>query len=93
MVEPIAREYGIGEMVLFGSYARGDATRSSDIDLLITNRGSLHGMFELAGLHYDLEERLRLNVDLLTVGSLDDEFLSRIADEEVVIYAANSPAA
>jgi hypothetical protein len=29
---PVAREYGVDSMGLFGSYARGEATGSSDID-------------------------------------------------------------
>ncbi|MBQ7564934.1 MAG: nucleotidyltransferase domain-containing protein [Lachnospiraceae bacterium] len=34
-VEPIAKEYGVKRVFLFGSYAKGTATESSDVDLLI----------------------------------------------------------
>lgn len=34
-VRPIAERYGVGKIYLFGSYARGEATEESDIDLLV----------------------------------------------------------
>lgn len=36
IVAPIAERYGTGPIQVFGSYARGEATPESDIDLLIT---------------------------------------------------------
>ena len=35
-VKPIAEKYGIDKVWLFGSYARGEATEKSDVDLLIS---------------------------------------------------------
>ena len=35
IIGPIAKSYGIKRIYLFGSYAKGTATRNSDIDLLI----------------------------------------------------------
>ncbi|MDR0303918.1 MAG: nucleotidyltransferase domain-containing protein [Chitinispirillales bacterium] len=33
--EKVAKKYEIEEMYLFGSYARGDATKKSDVDFYI----------------------------------------------------------
>ena len=33
---PIARQYGVAAMYLFGSYARGEQNAESDIDILLT---------------------------------------------------------
>ena len=33
IVEPVARDYGVKKISLFGSYARGEATAGSGIDL------------------------------------------------------------
>ena len=35
LVKPIAEKYGVKEIYLFGSYARGEANESSDLDFLV----------------------------------------------------------
>ncbi|SHN87923.1 nucleotidyltransferase family protein [Desulfitobacterium chlororespirans] len=85
VVSDVAKQYGVERVVLFGSYARGEAEPGSDIDLRI-DRGRIEDYFELAGLRLELEEKLNAKVDLLTTGSLSDSFLQRIRGEEVLLY-------
>jgi len=85
IIQPVAARYGVERVFLFGSYARGEAVPGSDIDLRIDS-GSLRGYFRLAGLHRELQEALVSKIDLLTTGSLEDKFLSKIAKEEVILY-------
>lgn len=85
-IQPIAKKYGVKRVYLFGSYARGDTTEHSDVDLRV-DKGSLRGMFALCGLYTELEEALNMKVDMLTTGSLDEDFLNRIKNEEVLLYA------
>lgn len=80
-----AKEYGAERVYLFGSYARGDANETSDIDLRI-DRGNIKGGFALAGLLLDLEADLGTPVDLVTTGGLDTEFLDMIKEEEQLLY-------
>ena len=87
IVSKLAADYGAKRIYLFGTYARGDMTTDSDIDLRI-DKGSIHG-FQLAGLLLDLEDALGVSVDLLPTGSLDDQFLSAIRDDEVLLYEAS----
>ncbi|KJS86923.1 MAG: nucleotidyltransferase [Peptococcaceae bacterium BICA1-8] len=86
IVEPIARKYGVARVYLFGSYARGDVAENSDVDLRV-DKGSLKGMFALCGLYTEIEEALQTKVDVLTTGSLEDDFLRKIQKEEVLLYA------
>lgn len=86
IVTPIAQKYGVERIYLFGSYARGEADTNSDIDLRI-DKGSLKGMFALCGLYTEIQEALNSKVDVLTTGSLDDNFLHKIQAEEVLLYA------
>lgn len=86
IVVPIAKAHEVGRVYLFGSYARGEATPESDIDLRI-EKGKLKGLFELGALYVDLEDVLLKKLDLLTTGSLDKKFLKQIAGEEVLLYA------
>ena len=87
IVSKLAAEYGAERVYLFGSYARGDMTEASDIDLRI-DKGAIRG-FQLGGLLLDLEEALGTPVDLIPTGSLDERFLSSIQGEEVLLYDAS----
>lgn len=84
IITPIAEKYGVDRVFLFGSRARGDSTAQSDIDLRV-DRGKAKG-FALGGLYEDLAEALHSDLDLLTTGSLDEDFLQRIKPEEVLLY-------
>lgn len=85
LVVPVAQAYGVKRVALFGSYAKGDATPESDIDLHI-DKGNIKGFFELSRFHLELQERLGAEVDVLTTGALSKEFLNRIKGEEVILY-------
>ena len=82
---PIAASYGIQSMHLFGSYARGEATEISDVDLLI-DRGNVCSGFVLGGLYADLRDGLQRELDLVTTQGADTDFLHRIQPDEVLIY-------
>ena len=84
----LGKRYGAERIYLFGSYARGDASSGSDVDLRI-DKGRIRGLFALSGLRLALEDRLGVEVDLLTSDSLDGEFLDRIRNEEVLLYAGD----
>ena len=85
-ITPIAKEYGVEKIYLFGSYARGDATESSDLDFRI-DKGKIRGYFALGGLYNRLSDALNKPVDLVTTESLDAEFIRGISSEEVLLYA------
>jgi len=89
IVTPIAIKYDVDRVFLFGSYARGEACSSSDIDFVI-DKGRLRGL-QFAGMLGDLQESFEKGVDLLSlsgimkeVGNLD--FMQRIEKDMVIIY-------
>ena len=84
IVAPIAARYGVERMTLFGSYARGENTSESDIDLRV-DKGQVRGL-QMAFLLTDLEDALKIKVDLLSTSALDDAFLSSIRGEEKLLY-------
>lgn len=85
MAIPIAMEYGVNRMSLFGSYARGEATPDSDIDLLI-DRGNINDLLEYAGFIQELEDTFGCHVDVVSTGIEDKSFLELIMRDEVKIY-------
>lgn len=86
IIVPIAEKYHISKVYLFGSFARGDQNDISDLDLRI-EKGELKGMFALCGFYTEVEEALHMKVDILTTGSLDEDFLKKIEKDEVLLYA------
>lgn len=47
-IAPVAKQYGVKAVFLFGSYARGEAREDSDIDLLVdTQRNEPCAVFSL----------------------------------------------
>ena len=56
---------------LFGSFARGEETAHSDVDLLVAfDHSTPIGLFAYARMHRELEERLGRKVDLVEEGTL-----------------------
>ena len=84
IVENLAQQYGAERVYLFGSYARGEATEASDIDLRI-DKGSVRGL-QFAGLLGDLEDALGRKVDLISTNGMDEQFRQMIAPDEVLLY-------
>ena len=83
---PIAARYGIYSVSLFGSYARGEATDTSDVDLLI-DRGDVISGFKLGGLYADLQESLGKDLDMVTRQAASPAFISRIHDDLIPLYS------
>ena len=89
IVAPIAMKYDVDQVFLFGSYARGEANGSSDIDFII-EKGRLRGL-QLAGMLCDLQDMFDKGVDLLTFSGIKDDaeypgFKQNIERDMVAIY-------
>ena len=85
IVTDYAKQYGAARISLFGSYARGEMTENSDIDLLI-DKGQIRGL-QFAALLCDLEDALGKKVDLISTRGADPVFLNEISKDEVLLYA------
>lgn len=85
IASPIAAAYGVKRMSLFGSYARGEATDESDIDLLIDRTGMASG-WAIGGLYSDLQDALGKELDMVTTKGAEAAFLERIRRDEVTLY-------
>jgi len=85
----ICRRYGVKELSVFGSAARGDLQPGSDIDLLVEfEPGSRIGLFELWDLNDELEKLLQRRVDLVTKDGLKKLIRSEVLREARPVYAA-----
>ena len=89
LISPIATSYGVERMTLFGSYARGEATETSDVDFCV-ECGNIKDLFTLSGFVIDLEEVLKKKVDVVPKdkprNELHRSILEKINREEVYVY-------
>lgn len=81
---PRLKQYNVLRAAIFDSFAKGQITEDSDIDILIEFKGQ-RSLFDLANLKIELEELLRRRVDLLTYNSLHPLLRKKILDEQEVI--------
>jgi predicted nucleotidyltransferase len=74
-ITPVALKYQLLAVYIFGSYARGEATENSDVDILVDKTGitNLRGLFAMGGLFNDLSEALEKPIDLITTGALEEK--------------------
>jgi hypothetical protein len=77
------RKYNVTKAGIFGSYARGEAKKTSDIDILIKYPKGMG--LEFVGVKLELEERLGKKVHLVTYKSIHPLLKDRILKEEVKI--------
>ena len=83
----IAPNYGIAKAYLFGSYARGEQSDESDVDIVVILDKPLG--FKRARFHDDLEQRLGLPVDIIFgEGQLYDPVRMTYEHDKVAVYAA-----
>lgn len=86
-VIPILRNYPVDKAILFGSYAKGEATNKSDIDLYIDTNGELRGL-DFVGLLEILVDALGADIDLIDKSHIEPNspIIREIEDGGMVIY-------
>lgn len=82
-IKPIIEKYNINDVYLFGSYARGEANRNSDIDIYC-ERGNIDTLWKKNAFKDELEEVLNKEVDIVTIGSEMDEYFKNQLEEDMI---------
>jgi hypothetical protein len=82
--EHIRTEYKAEIIGVFGSYARGEQTAHSDVDILVR---FLEGatLFDFVGLGDFLEGKLRVKVDIVSERAIREELREQILREVVTV--------
>lgn len=82
---PVFVKYGISKAILFGSLAKGTATQTSDLDLLVDS--NLHGL-DFFGLTEDIRQAVQRPVDVMDVAHVkkDSPIDREIRETGVLIY-------
>lgn len=80
----IGKRFGVRNIRVFGSVARGDAGAQSDLDLLIDVDPG-HGYFDMAGFALEVEDLLGVFTQVATVGGLKVRIRDRVLAEAVAV--------
>lgn len=77
---------------IFGSFARGEETPKSDVDILIVpdRSGKPFTLFTMGGMYMDLKELLGREVDLVEEGSLRPYAAASANRDKKLIYERKS---
>ena len=78
----ILKKHHIKKAGIFGSYARGEEGKRSDVDVLVDFNGSL---LYLVKIERELKENVGKKIDLLTYRGIHPLLKKRILKEEVRI--------
>lgn len=81
----LCREHGVVYAGLFGSWARGEATADSDVDVLVRFEGT-KSLVDLARIEREIGEEVGHSVDLVTEQALSPYLRDRVlSDVEVIV--------
>ena len=80
---PILNKHNIHEVYLFGSYARGEAKNTSDIDIYC-EAGDIKTLIDQGFLEEELVKSLNKDVDIIFIGTkLDDYFVKQLEKDKI----------
>lgn len=84
LVKPIAEKYNVDEIYLFGSYARNEANKNSDLDFLVFGGRNFKPTM-IFSLAEELRAILNKNVDVFEINEInqDSEFYKTIMKERL----------
>jgi predicted nucleotidyltransferase len=76
------KKYGIITLGVFGSYARGEETELSDVDIVLVTETP--DLFNIVHIKEDLEKKLCLPVDIVRLREKMNPFLKKRIKREAV---------
>ena len=82
-IKPVMEKHGIENVYLFGSYARGEANRNSDVDIYCDS-GDVNTLWKHSAFQEELIEALGKDVDVITIGSEMHDYFRQQLEEDMI---------
>ena len=86
----IIKDYFQGKPVLkaflFGSFARNEGSKESDVDIFVELDYSKHIGLEFVNMKFDLENRLNKKIDIVSSNAISKHILPFIDNDKKLIY-------
>jgi predicted nucleotidyltransferase len=83
--EYLAKKFGISEIAIFGSCARGEQTDYSDVDIIVEFKNSFKSFDNYMDLKFYLEELLGRKVDLVIKSAIRSRIEPFIIEEAIFL--------
>lgn len=83
-MDALQSQHKVRRIGVFGSYVRGEQKKKSDVDILVTFRGSVD-LIEFIQLENHLSKILGIKVDLVTKDALKPHIGKHILEEVVYV--------
>ncbi|AEF95816.1 nucleotidyltransferase family protein [Methanotorris igneus] len=80
--QELKEKYKVKSIAIFGSYARGEQTEKSDIDILVEFYEPIG--LKIVDLRDYLEEILNIKVDLITKNSIQNPYIKKSIEEDLI---------
>jgi len=78
-------KHGIKRILVFGSYARNEATPKSDLDLIVDFPEGT-SLLDHIGIEIEISEALNMKIDLLSRNGISPYIKDHVLKEAIVIY-------
>jgi hypothetical protein len=85
----LVEKFGVIEIAIFGSYARGEQRTDSDVDLIVDFKEGWKTFDNYMDLKFYLEELLGKKVDLVIKSAINSRIKPFITEEAIYIFKAN----
>lgn len=82
--EEVERKYKAEIIGIFGSYARGEQKKTSDVDILVRFHENAT-LFDFIGLSIFLQEKLGIDVDVVPQDAIRKELKKKISQEVIIL--------
>ena len=81
---PVLKEHKVTKAGIFGSYARGEQNKKSDLDILIKVNDDM-GLIGFISLKMLIEKAIKKKIDLVEYDAIRKELREKILNEEIPI--------
>jgi len=83
--------YPVEKAWVFGSYARGEESRKSDIDIMVRfDENARISLFDYVGIMNDLEDLFHKKIDLVEEGQLRRWAQESVEKDKILVYERKS---
>ncbi len=79
----LIEKYPITSIAVFGSYAREEQTQESDVDIIVEFSDSIG--FKFIDLADELEDILKMNVDLVSKSGVKQKYFAQIQNDLIYV--------